>query len=435
MQLKPQAAPIRRRLIAASCALLTTSAARSQDAPSAGIEGRLADWILDSAVAYYREQGRIQAIEPVVSVSKSYDDGGVIGSNFTFDSLSGSSPNGALPSRTIQTFASPSAKSLALARHTYTTAPGALPVDPNYHDQRAALGADWTSALTRLMRLTLGAKLSYEDDFLSTSANAAIERDFNEKNTTVSFGINYESDSLHPIGGTPVPLTDYGLFDKTGHKNKDGAGLLLSVTQVMSRNWLTEFNVSLDRFSGYLNDPYKIVSVIDDSGDIRGYLYENRPDTRTRRSAYLDNHIGWERASAALSLRYMTDSWGVHSQTAQLHLRWWNAERDKYLEPTLRWYRQSAADFYTPWLLTSESAGAAYASADSRLGGFHALTYGLKYAMKLDGRFTRERSEFSVRAEYYQQTVGDGPAGIGALQGLDLYPTLKAVFLEVGFSY
>jgi hypothetical protein len=435
VQLKSEAAHIRRRLIAASCALLTAAAGRSQEAPRAATDGGLADWLLDSAVAYYREQGRIQAIEPVVSVSKGYGDGGVIGSNFTFDSLSGSSPNGALPSHTVQTFASPSGKSLSLGRHTYTTAPGALPADPNYHDQRAALGADWTSPLTRLMRLNLGAKLSYEDDFFSTSANASLERDFNEKNTTVSFGINYESDSLHPIGGTPVPLSDYGLFDKTGHKNKDGAGLLLSVTQVMSRNWLTEFNVSLDRFSGYLNDPYKIVSVIDDGGDIRGYLYENRPDTRTRRSAYLDNHIGWERTSAALSLRYMTDTWGVHSQTAQLHLRWWNAERDKYLEPSVRWYRQSAADFYTPWLLNSESDGAAYASADSRLGGFHALTYGLKYAMKLDGRFTRERTEFSVRVEYYQQTVDNGPAGIGRLQGLDLYPSLKAVLLEVGFSY
>ena len=38
--------------------------------------------------------------------------------------------------------------------------------------------------------------------------------------------------------------------------------MLLGVTQVMTRNWLTEFNISVDRFKGYLNDPYKITSII-----------------------------------------------------------------------------------------------------------------------------------------------------------------------------
>ena len=435
MQLRADAARLRRRLIAASCALLTTSAARSEEAANPGVAGALTDWLLESALAYYHEDGRIQAIEPVVNVSKNYGDGGTLGLNLTFDSLSGSSPNGALPSRSPQTFASPSGKSLILSKHTYTTAPGDLPVDPHYHDQRFALGVDWTLPLTRLTRASFGGKLSYEDDFLSSSLSASIAHDFNEKNTTVLFGINDENDSLHPIGGAPVPLSDYELFEKTGHKSKNGAGLLLSVTQIMTRTWLAEFNLSLDRFSGYLNDPYKIISVIDARGNDVGYVYENRPDTRTRRSAYLENRVGWERASAALSLRYMTDTWGVHSDTVQLHLRWWNTERNKYLEPTVRWYRQTAADFYTPWIGDSVSPNEAYASADSRLGGFHALTYGVKYGIKLDDKLNREAAEINIRVEYYEQTVDHGLPGAGALQGLDLYPRLNAVLLQIGFDY
>ena len=287
----------------------------------------------------------------------------------------------------------------------------------------------------RLLRASFGTKLSYEDDFFSASANAALARDFNQKNTTLSFGVNFEGDSLRPIGGTPLPLSEYSLFEKTGNKSKDGAGLLLSVTQLLSRSWVTEFNLSADRFSGYLNDPYKIVSVIDGGGLSKGYLYENRPDTRTRKSAYLENRVGWERASAALSLRYMTDSWDVHSQTAQLHVRGWSAERDRYLEPTVRWYRQTAANFYTPWLPSAAAQDAAFASADSRLGAFHALTYGLKYGVHLDDKLAREGSEFSVRIEYYIQSVDHGATAPGTLQGLDLYPSLKAVFVQVGFSY
>ena len=111
--------------------------------------------------------------------------------------------------------------------------------------------------------------------------------------------------------------------------------------------------------------------------------------------------------STALSLRYMSDDWGVRSDTAQLHLRWSSSGRDWYVEPTFRWYRQTAADFYTPFILNSDKPAIVHESSDSRLGAFHALTYGLKYARKLPGLGSRDESEFSVRAEYYQQTFDE----------------------------
>jgi hypothetical protein len=438
VQLEADTAGLRRRLIAASCALLSAATARSEETSVPEKLGRLLEnWQIQSAVAYYHEDGRIQAIEPVVSAARETSDGGKIDLNFTFDSLSGSSPNGASPSRAAQTFASPSAKSFDAARHTYTVGPGRLPVDPNYSDARAAGGANWTFNLSRLTQATVGGKFSYEDDFYSATVNASIDHSFNDKNTTVSLGVSSENDFLQPIGGAPVPLSDYTLFEKGGHKSKRGEGLLLGLTQVMTRSWLTQANVSLDRFSGYLNDPYKIISVIDGTGNPVSYVYENRPDSRTRRSAYLENRVARQRSSVALSLRYMTDTWGVRSDTAQVRLRWWNAARDQYLEPSVRWYRQSAADFYRPWIVNNEAQGPD-ASADSRLAAFHALTYGVKYGIKLNDRlgwFAREGTEFNLRLEYYQQTIQDGPAGPGALSGLNLYPGLKAILFQFGFSY
>lgn len=312
-----------------------------------------------------------------------------------------------------------------------------MPADPNYSDARAAGGVDWTLPLTRVTRATLGGKFSYEDDFYSVTASAALEHDFNEKNTTVSLGINSENDFLQPIGGAPVALSDYSRFEKSGHKSKHGQGVLLGVTQVLTRNWLSQASLSLDRFSGYLNDPYKLVSVIDGSGNPVASVYENRPDSRTRRSGYLENRIAWTHSSAALSLRYMTDTWGVRSNTAQFRLRWWTPGQDQYFEPSVRWYRQTAADFYRPWIY-QDSGQQTYASADSRLADFHALTYALKYGIKLNdrmGRFGREGAEFTVRLEYYRQTLRNGPAAPAALQGFDLYPPLQAVLLQFGFSY
>lgn len=89
--------------------------------------------------------------------------------------------------------------------------------------------------------------------------------------------------------------------------------------------------------------------------------------------------------SSALSLRYMSDNWGVHSDTAQLHLRCSLSDRDRYIEPTIRWYHQTAADFYTPFILVTAKPTTGNEASDSRLGAFHALTYGVKYAQKLPG--------------------------------------------------
>ena len=436
MQLKTESATLRRKLIAASCALLSTSTARSQDTADSGwVESLLKGSQFESALAYYHEDGRIQAIEPVVKASHDYGDGGNISLNFTFDSLSGSSPNGALPSRAPQTFASPSAKSFSTARRLYTTAAGNLPVDPDYSDARVAAGADWTLPIDRLMRVTLGGKVSIEDDFYSGTVSAAVARDFNDKNTTLSLGVNDESDVIQPIGNTPVPLSNYVDFEKEGNKSKNGVGALLGLTQVMTRNWLTQLNLSIDRFHGYLNDPYKIVSVLDAYGNTTGYVYENRPDSRTRRSVFVENRVGGEHVSAGLSLRYMTDTWGIRSETAQIHLRWWSPTRQQYLEPTVRWYHQGAADFFSPWISSASEANTQYVSADPRLAAFHALTYGVKYGFELGDRLRRPYSEFTVRVEYYQQTLDINTPTPVAIQGLDLFPGLKAVLVQFGFTY
>src|ERR1700683_5250900 len=116
MQLKQKApaskaGAARRRLMAASCALLGAGAARAQEAHMAPPDsGLLEDWSVDSALAYYHENGRIQAIEPVVDVAKVFANGQALNLNVTFDALSGASPNGALTSRSAQTFARRSGK-------------------------------------------------------------------------------------------------------------------------------------------------------------------------------------------------------------------------------------------------------------------------------------------------------------------------------------
>ncbi|HVA40294.1 MAG TPA: DUF3570 domain-containing protein, partial [Candidatus Binataceae bacterium] len=409
MQLKRKPAAIRRGLIAARCALLGTSRARGQalPTPATNAESNAGQihWVFDTALAYYHEN---------VDASKRLQDGQLLDFDLTVDSLTGSSPNGALTNNLPQTFTSPSGK----PGHGYTTLPGELPVDPHFHDQRIAVAASWQCPWSRVTRWTVGAKVSDEHDFLSVTGDLSIARNFNEKNTTASLGVYDENDKLRPIGGEPVPGSDFALAEKRGNPSKNGVGALLGFTQVMNRHWLSQVNLAVDRFTGYLNDPYKILSVIDSGGVTSGYLYEKRPDSRTRESIYAENRFGWERASVDLALRYFTDSWKIHSDTARLRFRWWNPGRSQYWEPSVRWYRQSAADFYLPWVPADAASSLTYASSDSRLAAFHAMTYGLEYGTDLGKESEQPRRKLTVRLEFYRQTVDHGTPGPGPLQTL-----------------
>jgi hypothetical protein len=51
------------------------------------------------------------------------------------------------------------------------------------------------------------------------------------------------------------------------------------------------------------------------------------------------------------------------------------------------------------------------------------------------GLASRDESEASVRAEYYQQTFDERMAVPASLQGIDLYPGLKAILVKVGWRF
>ena len=64
-------------------------------------------------------------------------------------------------------------------------------------------------------------------------------------------------------------MLDVGdLSNRIGHVDKDIVDVVTGFTQVINRNILLQINYSFSHASGYLNDPYKIVSIVDPvSGD------------------------------------------------------------------------------------------------------------------------------------------------------------------------
>lgn len=431
MQLtRKQRRRLRRTLWASSCALLGVM-------PNAMADK--GDWNFDSSVLYYSEVNGIMALEPIVLAKKDLGNDSSLTLNIVADVLSGSTPTGGMPSTMTQTVTGPSGKK------TTTIAPGQTPVNKYFKDTRGAVKATWSQPLGDVWRLDLGGSVSLEDDFKSLGANVLLERNFNEQNTTVSGGLSYEYDSINPIGGVPDPLSVVpatgGTSPVAHSRTKDIRDAFIGVTQVMNRNWLVQMNFSYGASSGYLNDYYKQVSVIESQsntatpqGDPLYQIYENRPSTRSQRTIYLRNKIYLDGNVLDISYRYGWDTWNIHSNTLGLRYRWVLNDHS-FLEPHLRYYRQSAAYFYRRGLLNSEPLPD-YVSADYRLAGFTGRTIGLEFGTDVSKGNWWPAGTLTLRLEHDTQTGGSDPqVNIGVQQDFSLFPGLSANIVQVDYSF
>jgi len=403
-------------LSVATCSLLCT--------PVLADEG---EWDIDAAVLYYSEDdGRVEAIEPVISAKKDLGDEESVSMKLVIDSLTGSSPNGAVPSTQVQTFIKPSGDS------TYQVAPNETPLDPSFKDTRVAYSMNWEKPYDRNNRRNYGFNISKEYDFTSISANALWQHDTNQKNTTYSYGFNIEFDDIEPVGDVPDPLTS--MYDQEKGDSSDTRNiidLLFGVTQVIDRTSLFQVNLTLSEADGYMTDPYKIVSLVDGvSGEPVDQLYENRPDSRSRQGLYgkYRKTLGNTDIFTA-SYRYMTDDWGIDSNTFDFTYRF-KFSNGYYLQPRLRYYDQTAADFYTYFLVDGDPLPNDV-SADYRLGEMEATTVGIKFGREVD----RQHS-WSVRLEQYEQTGESSPSeAVGQLRNQDLYPDVTATIVQLSYAF
>lgn len=398
-------------------------------AVSAASAGEFEGWEVDTSMLFYQESdNRVTAFEPVLNVRKEFAGDRFANFKLVIDALTGATPNGATPSNTPQTFTRPSGNG------EYTIAPGEIPLDDTFIDTRVALSGSWTQPLDRLTKGTVGLNLSVEFDFRSLGLNTSISRDFNQRNTTLSFGLAGEFDTITPKGGIPTPFGVMAPVDGTQPRggqsdSRTVIDAIVGVTQVVNRQTLMQFNYSLSQSSGYHTDPFKLISRVDATGATLDYVFENRPESRMKHSLYWLTRYHLSRDIVGASYRFFTDDWGILSHTLDLTYRWKLNPRH-FLEPHVRYYQQSEADFYRVGI-RNVGPLPAEASADYRLANFNAITVGFTYGWDF-----RDESAFLVRIEYYMQD-GDSShdTAIGLQRDQDLFPDLQATIIQVQYSF
>lgn len=195
---------------------------------------------------------------------------------------------------------------------------------------------------------------SQENDYQSVYFGLNAEKHYNNDLTTVSAGLSYSSDEIFP--------TDAALFNRVIDEDKQSTSVFVSVSQIINQVSSFQSAFSLTEQSGFLSDPYKLRDV--------------RPDDKTQIAWSNSYRRFFVSADAALHVnyRYYHDDFGISSHTNDLSWHQ-NLGRTFQLVPQLRYYSQSATDFFTNVddFLNPTSE---YQSSDYRLSAFGAVSGG-----------------------------------------------------------
>lgn len=325
-------------------------------------------------------------------------DFGEIGSfrfQYLNDSISGASPTGALPG-------------------------GVQPYYADIEDVReGVLGAMAHQFGDHRVEMELS--YSEESDYISRGLALSDTIELNEKNTTLSFGLNLLDDTVK------VPLLD--------DKAKNSYDFFTGISQIIDKNTVVSANLTLGYGEGYLNDPYKVVQRTDIEqipDGLGGFidvpvvnLYrENRPDSRFRQVLQFEGRHYVEAAKGAVDgvLRLSNDDYGIFSQTVELE--WRQEIGDQFqVVPFFRFYHQNEADFYVHSLdgldvgtpaSDPDGSGVNY-SADYRLSSLNTISGGLRLNYKINDHFGLSAA--------YERYVMEGTGSAAAQSQDEAYPS------------
>ncbi len=256
---------------------------------------------------------------------------------------------------------------------------------------------------------------SNENDYASHAAGVEARWSSKDNNRTWTTGLGQSNDSIDAskTGGSGLGGT------------KNTKEYLFGVSQVLTADDVVQFNLTRSVGSGYFSDPYK--------------SFDQRPDQRDAWIALArwNHYLAPLNASLRSSYRYYNDTFGVRSHT--LGVDWVQSAGQWTITPGLRYYSQSAANFYLDPILNAQGQYDQIAvitravkllgnnqSTDQRLAAFGAVTASIKLAYA----WTADTS-VDVKFETYRQTAGLHLGGEGS-PGLDPF---TANFVQIGLTH
>ena len=287
--------------------------------------------------------------------------------------------------------------------------------------------------------LDIGGGLSVERDYLSQFGNLAGRMDFNQKRTTLNFGLSYTNSATHATSttnsssGTVLDPSvnvsqhqamsmlpgDVPVYEQIIKGTREDGTISLALSQVLTKNSVLTSGVGYTRSSGYMSNPYKAVMVynMDPNWRSDGGSGAVLPDTAfpgvqmatsggpvAEQRPHLRNQLNWDisyrhyieplNAAGKVGYNFFHDDWGINAHS--FDAEWRQALGDSWtLTPHTRYYSQSSASFYTPYLLYTNGdvspqdpgyltpLASQHFSSDQRLSSYGAISGGITLGKQL----------------------------------------------------
>ncbi|HEV8500766.1 MAG TPA: DUF3570 domain-containing protein [Casimicrobiaceae bacterium] len=246
----------------------------------------------------------------------------------------------------------------------------------------------------------VGGAYSHERDYISRAGSLDVRWWTADKNVTLDFGFAGDADYIHPSAR------------ELDNGRRDTLDFLAGVTVNLSPLDLVQSTITYSTGHGYYSDPYKPLDTR--PGERRVFAWQTR----------YNHYFAQPDATLQLGYRYLGDSFGGESHA--FDVAWAQALPGSVtLTPSLRYYTQSAADFwFGPPYPQGFVVGQNF-TADTRLSAFGAFTAGLGVVKALADGWTVD-----LRFDFYRQRAGWRAFGTGS-EGIEPF---SARWIAAGVS-
>lgn len=259
--------------------------------------------------------------------------------------------------------------------------------------------------------LAVSRTVSREEDYLSRAFGLEGKLDLANRHTTLTAGYGRANDR---VGSSEDPSLD---------QPRDTREYLLGLSQVVSPVAFVQTQVQWSRGRGWYDDPYRATLTFRPGASLPAFAPDHRPAARES-IAWLTryrHHVAGAAGTLQLDYRLFRDDWGIRSHTIEAG---WSQDLAAgwTLRPALRWYWQSAADFYSPVV---PQPAREFQSSDQRLAAFGGLSPSLRLGWR-DG----QGLAIEATAGWYRNAANLRP-GAGGSAGFE---TLRAAYGVLTFT-
>jgi hypothetical protein len=286
----------------------------------------------------YREKSRMKVTEPVLWAVVPFAGDWVLRASAAVDIVSGASP------RLVTNQSGVPVQSISGASVSDRRRAGDVRLERRIGD----------------VTLAASRAVSSEEDYWSRAFGVEARWELAGRATTLVASYGKSNDR--------VGSTDNAALDE----RRDTREYLVGVTQVLSPLAVVESNLQSSRGRGWYNDPYKFTLTFYPGASLPAFSADLRPDSRDYIAwrSRLRLHVPARSATLQADYRFFRDDWGIRSHT--LEVGWSQDMAEGWtMRPALRWYSQSAADFYSPVIPKPVPA---HQSSDQRLAAFGGLS-------------------------------------------------------------